>query len=291
MAEVRKYATANAFRQALESRLLAIAEAEDGDIQMIRQQVAFDRLLCRLFQAGRKGWLLKGGYAMQLRVKAARTTRDIDLAMREFSFDTQQSGNPAETVRDLLQQSADIEIGDFFNYIIGAPMMDLAAAPTGGARYPIEARMDGRTFTRFHLDVSSGDVLGHPYEDLEPRDWLGFAGIKRQCFPAISPEEQFAEKLHAYTRPQKDRENSRVKDLVDMVLLIEQGKIVPARLHATIKETFSRRGTHPVPKLLDPPPSFWREPFTDLAEECGIVTNIDVQFDKVAKFVEQLLSK
>ena len=39
------YATATAFRQALESRLMNLARAEQVDVQRLRRQVAFDRLL------------------------------------------------------------------------------------------------------------------------------------------------------------------------------------------------------------------------------------------------------
>jgi hypothetical protein len=79
------YATATAFRRALEDRLKDISKKEAVDLQRLRRQVAFDRLLSRLFEAGNVStlrWVLKGGYAMELRIKAARTTKDIDLTMR-----------------------------------------------------------------------------------------------------------------------------------------------------------------------------------------------------------------
>ena len=38
----------------------------------------------------------------------------------------------------------------------------------------------------------------------------------------ISAEQQFAEKLHAYTLPRLERVNTRTKDLIDMVLLIRR---------------------------------------------------------------------
>ena len=78
--EPKRYATAAAFRRAL-----LIAGKESVDLQRLRRQVAFDRLLARLFQAAQPRalpWVLKGGYAMELRIKAARTTKDIDLTMR-----------------------------------------------------------------------------------------------------------------------------------------------------------------------------------------------------------------
>ena len=78
----RKYASATAFRVALESRLKKTAQEDRLDLQRLRRQAAGDRLLCRLFAEPDAPWLLKGGYAMELRLKTARTTRDIDLAMR-----------------------------------------------------------------------------------------------------------------------------------------------------------------------------------------------------------------
>ena len=49
--EPKRYATASAFRRALEDRLQDIAGTESVDLQRLRRQVAFDRLLGRLFHA------------------------------------------------------------------------------------------------------------------------------------------------------------------------------------------------------------------------------------------------
>ena len=38
-----------------------------------------------------------------------------------------------------------------------------------------------------------------PLEVIEGRDWLGFAGIASPSLYMIPREQQFAEKLHAYT--------------------------------------------------------------------------------------------
>jgi len=48
MIEPRKYATATAFRRALEDRLKEVSLREGPDIQRLRRQVAFDRPLARL---------------------------------------------------------------------------------------------------------------------------------------------------------------------------------------------------------------------------------------------------
>jgi hypothetical protein len=54
---------------------------------------------------------------------------------------------------------------------------------------------------------------------------LAFADIASLKIPVISVEQHFAEKIHAYTLPRVSGFNSRVKDLVDLVLLIQEGKI------------------------------------------------------------------
>ncbi len=77
---MNRYETPVALRRALEDRIIALATKTGDEIQRLRRQAAFDRLLCRLFQHEKSPWLLKGGYAMELRIRAARTTRDIDLA-------------------------------------------------------------------------------------------------------------------------------------------------------------------------------------------------------------------
>jgi hypothetical protein len=66
MAGPKIYATASAFRTALEERLKRIAHEEKVDVNRLRRQVAFDRLLARLFLPDQPAWLLKGGYALEL---------------------------------------------------------------------------------------------------------------------------------------------------------------------------------------------------------------------------------
>ena len=108
--EPKRYATAAAFRRALEDRLKDIAGRESVDLQRLRRQVAFDRLLARLFQAGQPlalPWVLKGGYAMELRIKSARTTKDIDLTMRStFKSDDKKDGKKNLAVLEKLQEAA-----------------------------------------------------------------------------------------------------------------------------------------------------------------------------------------
>ena len=284
----RKYATAQAFRRALEDRLQSISQRDHIDLQRLRREVAFDRMLARLFASDPAPWVLKGGYLMELRLRVARSTRDVDLTLRgRASLIREDLKDRNQAVRELLQNSASTDLGDFFAYVIGEAMMDLNVPVYGGARFPVEARVDGRRFVNFHVDIAVGDVLVEPLDRLHGRDWLEFAGIARPLIQAISAEQQFAEKLHAYTLPRQNP-NSRVRDLLDMLLLVEAGKLSRTRTEQTIKTTFEKRKTHSVPEEFAPPPATWAKPFAVLAEECAVSDSVDQAFKKIRAFLDTL---
>jgi predicted nucleotidyltransferase component of viral defense system len=286
--KAKTYATATAFRRALEDRLAVAAKTEGVDLQRIRRQVAFDRLLSRLFIELNPPWVLKGGYALELKFATARTTKDIDLGLVQLPGSGENWEQRADELLAVLQEKVARNAGDFFEFIIGAPMMELEAAPYNGARYTVEAVLDGRTFAKFHLDIGTGDVQREPVEIVRPRDWLAFANIPASTFRSISREEHFAQKLHAYTLPRTERPNSRVKDLVDLVLLIDRGGINHERLRVDVLDTFARRKTHEAPVALDPPPDFWRPTFARMAAECAIAPDVAAQFEKVQRFYAAL---
>ena len=273
---------------ALEERLRRRSQADRIDINRLRRQVSFDRLLARLFRGDSVPWALKGGYALELRFKTARSTVDIDLTLQGVVTAAMEGVDGNQTVREMLQAAAGQPLGDWFEYTIGPAVMDITAAPYGGARYPVEVHMDGRIFARFHIDVGIGDVVMQPLETVEANDWLAFAGIERPRVQLIAREQQFAEKIHAYTLP-RNSPNSRVKDLVDLGLLIGGGEFDRQRILDALHLTFERCETHPLPAALGAPPSEWTIPFQTLAEECGMQPDLAAAFEMVAKFYEEVL--
>jgi len=289
--KAKSYKTAGAFRAALEARLQTRAREQGTDLQRLRRQVAFDRFLARMFSKGPTAaypWLLKGGYAMELRMHSARTTKDIDLTLHDgtrLSKDVRERG---EQVRALLQEAAATPFDDYFEFLVGEARADLDGAPEGGSRYPVQARMDGRDFARFHVDVGVGDEVLEPLEVVTGEDWLGFGGVAPPSFPIISAEQQFAEKLHAYTLPRGERVNTRTKDLIDMVLLINAGTLDKSKTAAAVRATFMKRATHDMPKELDPPPAEWEPVFDALAKECNLTMRLPEGFELVREFTKTL---
>jgi hypothetical protein len=168
MTSAKKYASAGALRRALEDRLRQTATTEQIDLARLRRQVAFDRLLARLFHSDHVPWTLKGGYAMKLQLRVTRTTVDIDLTLPA----SLEEAPATAAVRERLQEAASLDLGDWFVYTVGAPMMDLDAAPYGGARYPIECRMDGRTFARIHVNFWTTSLVRRGSERFT-QSWIG----------------------------------------------------------------------------------------------------------------------
>ena len=100
----------------------------------------------------------------------------------------------------------------------------------------------------------------------------------------ISREQQSAEKLHAYTLPRPVSPNSRVRDLVDMVLLIESGTLSPEKVREALSTTFERRSTHTLSATFTPPPEEWGAPFRALAEECGLALGLEQALEMLRRF-------
>lgn len=224
----------------------------------------------------RDGWVLKGGYALEMRFHMARSTKDLDLTVR-------RAPGPAAgstSLRERLQIAASIELPDFFTFIVGEAIAELNQAPEGGARFPVDARLDGRTFVKFHVDLGVGDEVLEPLESVEGEDWLGFAGIPAVVVPVLSVEQHWAEKFHAYTRP-RETPNSRVRDLVDLVLILQHHSLATNRVSAAVDATFGRRGTHPAPDVVPAPPSDWVKPFAALAAECGLELTLTAAHERV----------
>lgn len=78
-----RYGTPGALCDALEARLNEEARATGRPLAYLRKRVAFERFLARVFFPDPSScpFVLKGAFALSLRVRERRTTRDLDLAL------------------------------------------------------------------------------------------------------------------------------------------------------------------------------------------------------------------
>ena len=225
---------------------------------------------------------------IQMRLASSRTTKDVDLDLRERKI---ISANPElrnTLILEKLQKYISIDLEDFFSFEIKPSKMNIVGTPYGGARFPVIAQVDGHVFAKFHLNVGVGTPIIEPLDSVKGEDWLAFAELHTKEVVAISLEQHFVEKIHAYTQPRVKQDNSRSKDLVDMALLIRTGKLNISKVKAAMQIIFEFRGTHSVPNELELPPRSWGRPFTRMARECNLNTNLGEVFEEPCAFLEEV---
>jgi hypothetical protein len=272
------YNSGRNFRQALEIRLRNESVKTGAPLVRLRKMVAFDRLLARLATAQPDRWVLKGGLALQLRLGLdARATKDIDLLFLT-------AGKNAHIF--LLEASA-LDLGDWFQFEV-APHGKLLG---GSYRFQIRSLLDERLFEQFHLDVGVGDPLFESPEVVTMLEVLAFADIPPVRFRCYPVSQHLAEKVHAYTLPRKSSPSSRVKDLVDILLLAHAGVPDNLTLHRAMQMTFDARQTHTLPDRLPAPPSNWDAPFRRLIGDTGLAfTSLQEGWEAASLFLQPALT-
>ncbi len=260
------YGSAAALRAALEHRLQAESQESGVALSRLRRRVVFERIVSRIESAEPGRWVVKGGMALEVRLAGrARTTKDLDLGLREDKVD-------AAELRDRLIDALATDLdSDGFVFTVGPPG-ELGADEAGRCswRFSVRASLAGRPFDGLKLDVAPRAEELDPIERVVLHSSLSFAGIEGRSVDLIDVNRHAAEKIHAYTRVYGERPSTRVRDLVDLVLLIENGLLDGARVAAAINAAFSQRMTHPVPAVLPDPPAFWAEQYANLVAELDV---------------------
>lgn len=283
-----RYATAPNFRTALEERIRQIAGRDGFAIQRIRKRVAFERFLARVQAPPDSPWFLKGAFALDLRFgDRARTTKDLDIGI--YLSLRGDPGPGAEEIAKLLREAAEYSLDDFFVLTVPGEGEEILQEPHARAyRFTVQAWLAGRRFESFRVDVGTGLQLVTPVEEVPESDTLGFAGIEPRRFRAISLAQQLAEKVHAMTRPREDRENTRVKDLVDITLILESSPPEPKIARAALEGIFEGRGTHKLPTKIPDPPATWVGSYGALAKEIGLA---HVGIEEATEFLRSYWSR
>ena len=140
-----RYGDGGAFRQALEQRLKTRAGEDGARLARDRKRVAFDRLLARLATIAPDSWLLKGGFALDLRLaERARATKDVDLDWQAAEAE----------LLDTLLEAAEWDAADFFSFNIErtGPPQDRFG---GSHRFRVAATLGGRPFETFYSTSAS----------------------------------------------------------------------------------------------------------------------------------------
>ncbi len=277
-----KYKTERAFRVAIAGRISKLARETNQPHDDLYRRIAMDRFLARL---NWDRWMAKGGYVLQRRLPKARRTKDIDLSSIDQRFLLIDADAQRDALLGELQEQASRDIDDYFSFELEFDHM-LPGFGKGGIRCKTRCKIDGQLWSSFQIDAVVQDQMVFDLDVVLGDDFLRFAGLEPLSLRVPVKEEVFAEKIHAYTTP-RETENTRVKDLMDLALLLEEG-VDAEKAKIAIIGVFNIRATHDPPRRLADPPASWSAIFEALAFEATVTLTLEEAFARVREFYSAL---
>lgn len=280
-----------ATRRALSDRIANRYDPEERPQRL--REVAYRRLLFRLFTTQPERWVVKGGAALLLRLDPNRSSNDIDLAY------VQEAVEHAVAVQALVE-AASYDAGDFFEFEIAPGGFVDADHPLERAySVPVVARVGEREFARFSVD------LALPRQDLEV-DWIEpeTTVTGEPAVDAIPPlaalgfPSQVADKVCAmYERHGQHRvHSSRARDLADIAMIAGQVDVDGSELTDRVRAEERRRLqagtlTEPLPGALVLPQS-QRDEWSRRWDKAtrGAPISFEEALELAAKLMDPLLS-
>lgn len=251
---------ARRLRASLDARI--INASSGNETYPLRRRLAYQRVLRRLGEHPDGGWVLKGGYLLEARLQSrSRATKDLDLAMREVA----DGAEVTTLLRNALSHDPD---NDHFIFTAASPTaLAMDGRDKRGWRVSLDALLDGRIFARLRIDVVERmEEIADAVELVTVPVPVSATGLSDALIPAIDIAQHAAEKFHALCLQFSDgRVNTRVKDLVDIVLMVEAGLLPDPTLRLRIHSVFKSRDNSDPPKDLPQPPASWRVDYAVLA--------------------------
>lgn len=216
------------------ARLLNVAKATGTDFNLVLVRFAHERLLFRLSTSAHSDrFVLKGALLFTLWYDLPhRATRDADL----LGFGPSDTGSMASVFRDIASVAADDGIVfDPASVRVGVIRKD---AGYGGVRVTLNGKLANARCVA-QVDVGFGDaVTPGPTDAVYPVLLDDLPAPRLRTYPVYTV---VAEKLHAIVV--LGMVNSRLKDYLDLVVIIEREALDEPTLALAIAATFQRRGT------------------------------------------------
>lgn len=258
--------TPEALRMAIEARIGNISEATGIAVDRLRRRLVFQRVIIARLQGAEPGnWVVKGGMAMEARLgDSARLTKDLDLGIRGDVYGT------ADLRERLIELLIPNYAKDRFTFAVADPRR--FTEDDGGAvtwRVRLEARLAGRQFGAIRIDVSPRGYELTATEMRQLPNLLCFAGIPAVMAEIIDINRHAAEKFHGMLKQFDDRENTRVRDLVDLMLMDDGGLLDLPALETNIRTVWAERGG-PLHVPFSALPSNWSDRYEMIAADNDI---------------------
>lgn len=281
MTDPLRYATGRDLLAAVKARAADQALRNGQPTQQILRQFVYDRLLARLFHGPSAPWVLKGGNALMSREPvAARASLDLDLAAR----------HPQDQLDSLLpsfEAAAALDLGDHFRFVTisrrehgGNTQLNVA-----GYQLTLAAYCGIKKLDTVKIDLVTGTLItGTPLPLSRPS--LAIDGLDPVVVTVYPIADHIADKVcaTAETHGATSRSSTRVRDLVDLVVIANTQPVVADELTDAINLEWAHRGLPGAPAFN--PPITWASGYAGLAQSTlGCSTH--PAFDAAVHFVRE----
>lgn len=224
----------NNLAESVRARLHNIAKAQQTDLQQMMERFALERVLYRIGQSKyNKQFMLKGAMLFSLWYDMPhRMTRDIDL----LGF----GGSDLQAMKKIFHEIISIACDDGVIFDVNKIVVERILEETSyvGVKVTIPAEL-AKARLMAQIDVGFGDaVTPGPVQSTYPTLIKDFPAPQLRTYPVYSV---VAEKLHAIAF--HGLGNSRLKDYLDLSVILERERLDKNTLAKAIAATFARRGS------------------------------------------------
>lgn len=268
MTQPTRYATGRDLLAAVKAK--AAERAKEGSLstQQLLRQFVFDRLLARLFHDPGAPWVLKGGNALMSREPiAARASLDLDLAAR-------RAQERLHSLLQALENAAELDLGDHFQFVIvGRREHQGDTQPkVAGYKLTLDAYCGIKKLDTIKIDLVTATLITATPQRLA-RSSLAIDGLDPVIVTVYPIPDHVADKMCATAETHGDtgRRSTRVRDLVDLVVIANTQPVDAEELARAINLEWSYRGLPGEPVFQ--PPAGWASQYGGLARNTPACAN------------------
>jgi predicted nucleotidyltransferase component of viral defense system len=229
----------------LEQAVKEAAKQSGRPVQKVQEEFWRSRLLARIFQSSGSRFVLKGGTGLLARVPDARKTRDLDLAVAQDCED--------ETALTEIEALAKIDLLDHCRFeLISSTSIQQEAAYRRGYNLKFKMHIGTREVAApVNIDLVIGCSPTSPIEVLFPKNMenLPLNDVEYSLYPLV---DHIADKVCAIMETHNGHESSRIKDLVDLVVIALNQSVLLERLAIAIDSESKMRGIAPIEEFAIP---------------------------------------
>ena len=314
------YRDGTALWRALTARARTATASSSRRSDELLRRFVYDRFLARVFadlapdlapdsdpalDAPRNSeWVLKGGMAVLARVHDARHSKDVDLLHRLGDI---------EDALAALRAAAGLDLGDHFRFVLGT------VRPVGGRQQPglegyrvqVDAYCGVRRCQSFGIDLVTGSLMTTAPDMVRSSTPLDLPGLPAPMVRAYPVVDHIADKIAATEARYSNgishstvsvpggsahgasggAESTRVRDLIDLIILARTQHVDGAALHTAIVAERAHRGLPHRDNFTVP--TSWATTYPKLAAvtaHCQDLPQLTQAVDFVAAFLQPAMA-